>query len=300
MSIYHKDQDILLISVGIGKGLPIFKKRKLFMVTDNYCTNPDCLCRSVRLFCHELDKNCNPADSGIQFAFSLNIDNWSAEMIDCPEEIKGHVKCIIDAMLRRLTYKTKKRFKERYETAKNPNYHIESFSDLIDIEDINSGLCVGYNDIFDDNFKFSAPFIHNYGGRTFCFYDRYCINPRCQCNEALLTAICKDMPKLVKDEYFVVRFQIGRERKYNIEESECSQDETMAIFNSWLSNSPNINETLKERYKRVKHAGKYIVEKKELVAGDNLVKVSNSSNKKIGRNDPCPCGSGKKYKKCCG
>ena len=21
--------------------------------------------------------------------------------------------------------------------------------------------------------------------------------------------------------------------------------------------------------------------------------------KKIGRNDPCPCGSGKKYKKCC-
>jgi len=21
---------------------------------------------------------------------------------------------------------------------------------------------------------------------------------------------------------------------------------------------------------------------------------------KLGRNDPCPCGSGKKYKKCCG
>ena len=24
------------------------------------------------------------------------------------------------------------------------------------------------------------------------------------------------------------------------------------------------------------------------------------SEKKVGRNDPCPCGSGKKYKKCCG
>jgi uncharacterized protein YchJ len=24
------------------------------------------------------------------------------------------------------------------------------------------------------------------------------------------------------------------------------------------------------------------------------------SNKKVGRNEPCPCGSGKKYKKCCG
>ena len=24
------------------------------------------------------------------------------------------------------------------------------------------------------------------------------------------------------------------------------------------------------------------------------------ANGKVGRNDPCPCGSGKKYKKCCG
>ncbi|MBF0569699.1 MAG: SEC-C domain-containing protein [Candidatus Omnitrophica bacterium] len=25
-----------------------------------------------------------------------------------------------------------------------------------------------------------------------------------------------------------------------------------------------------------------------------------SAQPKVGRNDPCPCGSGKKYKKCCG
>jgi preprotein translocase subunit SecA len=24
------------------------------------------------------------------------------------------------------------------------------------------------------------------------------------------------------------------------------------------------------------------------------------AGKKVGRNDPCPCGSGKKYKHCCG
>lgn len=24
------------------------------------------------------------------------------------------------------------------------------------------------------------------------------------------------------------------------------------------------------------------------------------AGKEVGRNDPCPCGSGKKYKKCCG
>jgi predicted aspartyl protease len=32
-----------------------------------------------------------------------------------------------------------------------------------------------------------------------------------------------------------------------------------------------------------------------------LLKQQNPSrNDKVGRNDPCPCGSGKKYKKCCG
>jgi uncharacterized protein len=29
-------------------------------------------------------------------------------------------------------------------------------------------------------------------------------------------------------------------------------------------------------------------------------RVASASMKKVGRNDPCPCGSGKKYKKCCG
>ena len=28
--------------------------------------------------------------------------------------------------------------------------------------------------------------------------------------------------------------------------------------------------------------------------------VTRTSSKKVGPNDPCPCGSGKKHKKCCG
>ena len=28
--------------------------------------------------------------------------------------------------------------------------------------------------------------------------------------------------------------------------------------------------------------------------------VTVKKSEKVGRNDPCPCGSGKKYKKCCG
>ena len=34
--------------------------------------------------------------------------------------------------------------------------------------------------------------------------------------------------------------------------------------------------------------------------GKEKVKAQPKRVNKIGRNDPCPCGSGKKYKNCCG
>ena len=49
------------------------------------------------------------------------------------------------------------------------------------------------------------------------------------------------------------------------------------------------------------------IEDIEKVAGGFLkqetldkIKATIDTKVKIGRNDPCPCGSGKKYKKCCG
>ena len=34
--------------------------------------------------------------------------------------------------------------------------------------------------------------------------------------------------------------------------------------------------------------------------GDDVIKQVKREEPKVGRNDPCPCGSGKKYKKCHG
>ena len=38
------------------------------------------------------------------------------------------------------------------------------------------------------------------------------------------------------------------------------------------------------------------------IKGDQIISADTPvvSKKKIGRNDPCPCGSGQKYKYCCG
>src|SRR5699024_6185941 len=43
-----------------------------------------------------------------------------------------------------------------------------------------------------------------------------------------------------------------------------------------------------------------VAQEVDTVNPDSGVKEPIKKGKKIGRNDPCPCGSGKKYKHCCG
>ena len=52
---------------------------------------------------------------------------------------------------------------------------------------------------------------------------------------------------------------------------------------------------LKDRYQKMKGLGKKLLDKNK-TSEIKPVQVY----EKVGRNDPFPCGSGKKYKKCCG
>lgn len=70
---------------------------------------------------------------------------------------------------------------------------------------------------------------------------------------------------------------------------------------------PNITAALKSGEVDIEEYRKEILmsELPEKVKMDMLRQLSqiegkNTTQKKVGRNDPCPCGSGKKYKKCCG
>ncbi|OGR94082.1 MAG: hypothetical protein A2016_04860 [Elusimicrobia bacterium GWF2_62_30] len=51
-----------------------------------------------------------------------------------------------------------------------------------------------------------------------------------------------------------------------------------------------------------KEVKKWMQKHPEVLQGGDVVKVETVRREepKIGRNDPCSCGSGKKYKKCCG
>lgn len=57
------------------------------------------------------------------------------------------------------------------------------------------------------------------------------------------------------------------------------------------------DQKIRERSKFRRRGGQWYYYDGKVKAVDDPVV---SSGPKVGRNDPCPCGSGKKYKKCCG
>jgi preprotein translocase subunit SecA len=120
-----------------------------------------------------------------------------------------------------------------------------------------------------------------------------------------------DMIERVEDE--TVRFLFFLQRVENgeapplpypeIEEDEDEEDEGQPVG---VASLPQPN---REAQNAVLDFTKNIQRKKEkemaqlqFAGGDGTSKTNNPviSKQKAGRNDPCPCGSGKKYKKCCG
>jgi len=77
----------------------------------------------------------------------------------------------------------------------------------------------------------------------------------------------------------------------NLEEfsSEISMNAVKSAIEQQI---PNFHKRLKQRHLKLK--GIYAHCKKQHFSSQAPLELP-----KVGRNEPCPCGSGKKYKKCC-
>ena len=66
-------------------------------------------------------------------------------------------------------------------------------------------------------------------------------------------------------------------------------DTGMVEFKAWFREGDD-RHCLHERSRFVRHQGRWVYTDGE----------QDPAPLRVGRNDPCPCGSGKKFKKCCG
>jgi uncharacterized protein YecA (UPF0149 family) len=102
------------------------------------------------------------------------------------------------------------------------------------------------------------------------------------------------------------------DRNLGYEKSTCSNlSEFIGTFASWQdalkpnkepeniqSHELQIFETISESMMMI-HKLSIMLEDLKLNSDDESVDTYERETPKVSRNDPCPCGSGKKYKKCC-
>lgn len=89
------------------------------------------------------------------------------------------------------------------------------------------------------------------------------------------------------------------EESVDLDELEASTEIKVTI--NWEKLLWNMHEAKADwLYNLEEWAGLFDDEKRKQIRKDYNKSKQVIKPKKIGRNEPCPCGSGKKYKKCCG
>jgi len=133
-------------------------------------------------------------------------------------------------------------------------------------------------------------------------FDQYCVNPNCNCTDVFLsfyvlggTHIAESI-STIKNNY--------RKKSLELEDSidEESKNYVRQVLEEKRGRLIEIGGICKERHRILRRL--YSLYRERVVPSElpkvPLPEMPLLSNRKVGRNESCPCGSGLKYKKCCG
>jgi len=150
------------------------------------------------------------------------------------------------------------------------------------------GLLVSWAEAFPDDLNF----LIEHRQAVFWANDMYCLSPGCPC-ETLLIAFYQVDGKGNLQEVGTVAVDLG---KWQVEEVHPKMGDQKKLRLLWklLQKKPDLKETIRKRRRELRTIGREISR-----MGSKEEAQEPLSRPRVGRNDPCPCGSGKKYKKCC-
>lgn len=165
---------------------------------------------------------------------------------------------------------------------------------LVNPADILGGKTFSYNEVF--GVKDGVALGTEINDVHFYIYDRYCMNPRCKCDDVVLHYVENDEREDHKGADFAILLSLINKKFEVLDAHGVSKKRVQEMVKSSLKDSSEAIELFKKRYKEMKTAGREAIQdgKEKSKAVDEPLQV------KAERNSPCPCGSGKKYKKCCG
>jgi len=173
------------------------------------------------------------------------------------------------------------------------------------------GCMVGYVEIFP--FASAFPFAIE-TGRSLAD-DQYCVNPECRCHEVLLSFIpAPDTAGPVRNFAGDVPAAFYDYKSGKLETAQApaaNQPALPALLGALKEAHTHPDLEVKKRHRQLRTLYKHALLKASDETSTEALDESDlgtmpaqaaapKPSVRVGRNDPCPCGSGKKYKKCCG
>jgi hypothetical protein len=185
-------------------------------------------------------------------------------------------------------------------------FHRETKSKLIrdmDVEKLNGlpfpeemtedGELVSFARIF----PYAPDFEFELDGERWVVDDEYCVMPECPCHDTALSFM-KPVPSPegqgpgVFTQCAAIRYDYVSKRIEPALPPPPGHPSLASLVAAVRKANPSLDEDLVRRHGQLRRAYARAVQ-------ESRVEPVVRSSPKVGRNDPCPCGSGKKYKKCC-
>jgi hypothetical protein len=150
-----------------------------------------------------------------------------------------------------------------------------------------SSALQAYNDIL----PFGDTFRVNVGDIEYLVLDQYCVRPGCRCTQTHLNLVpIKDDGRAVDStRAVIVDYDAASWDPIASEPLPCDVAEFRHIMERL---SPDFYKSLRARHKKMRAIYAHCRQR-------GIHALRRRRAEAVGRNDPCPCGSGKKYKKCC-
>jgi hypothetical protein len=267
-----------------------------FALSAKVCDNPDCDCRQIHLCFRELEK-----EDPLAFELTVNVDTWEEQRVPHRE---ARISRWVSEFLEELPTEDKRDLYLLYDD-KFAKKRLQECT--LNRADVLAGALVSYAGIVSEDKSFYdggttciSSFEHE--GTEYAMDALYCPNPACRCHEACLLFI-RVIPagpgQAAATSEECLRARLKFDGSWRIDERwDISLVEAQGLLKAWLEHHPGMIERFKEEYGAIKEIGRRSLQSPP--PSPSSIQQGVVQTKKIGRNAPCSCGSGKKYKKCCG
>ncbi|MCA1787381.1 MAG: SEC-C domain-containing protein [Desulfobacteraceae bacterium] len=175
-----------------------------------------------------------------------------------------------------------------YKNKISESTEIEGIEGVFDYEAVErDGLMYAYNDVLPYGNQMRVTI----NDREYLIFDQFCLLPGCSCTHTVLDILPDTEAETRPETSFVLKLIYTKKRWEKNDDLPGSI--TLAAVRSAIEERyPDFYRSLRSRHEKLKH----IYQK---CRKNEFLPAQPAQTVKVGRNDPCPCGSGKKYKKCC-